>query len=203
MSSELSAEVTHLLVAWRQGDESALERLTPLVYRELHRLAQRYMRRERSGNTLQTTALVNEAYLRLFHASAVAWNDRTHFFAVAAQVMRRILVDAARARASKKRGGDAKRVDHSSAFEFDRIPDPHTGRDRQLIAVDDALEELARVDPRKARVVELRYFGGLSVEETAEIIKISPQSVLRDWKLAKAWLTRELTESAKVAGSKA
>ena len=191
MSPE-SPEITELLKAWGSGDAAALDQLTPLVYDELRRLARRYMRNERAGNTLQTTALVNEAYLRLVDAKRVAWQDRVHFFAVSAQMMRRILVDAARARGSAKRGGQVKRVNHSNAFNLDEIPDVSTGRDRELVAIDDALNTLAEMDPRKARVIELRFFGGLSVEETAEVLKISPQSVMRDWKLAKAWLTREL-----------
>jgi RNA polymerase sigma factor (TIGR02999 family) len=186
-------EITELLKAWGSGDGAALDQLTPLVYDELRRLARRYMRNERAGNTLQTTALVNEAYLRLVDAKRVAWQDRVHFFAVSAQMMRRILVDAARARGSAKRGGQVKRVNHSSAFNLDEIPDVSTGRDRELVAIDDGLKTLAEMDPRKVRVIELRFFGGLSVEETAEVLKISPQSVMRDWKLAKAWLTRELT----------
>jgi RNA polymerase sigma factor (TIGR02999 family) len=188
-----SPEITELLKAWGSGDAAALDQLTPLVYDELRRLASRYMRNERAGNTLQTTALVNEAYLRLVDAKRVAWQDRVHFFAVSAQMMRRILVDAARARGSAKRGGQVKRVNHSAAFNLDEIPDVSTGRDRELVAIDDALNTLAEMDPRKARVIELRFFGGLSVEEAAEILKISPQSVMRDWKLAKAWLTRELS----------
>ena len=191
MPSE-SPEITGLLKAWAGGDAAALDQLTPLVYDELRRLARRYMRNERAGNTLQTTALVNEAYLRLVDAKRVGWQDRAHFFAVSAQMMRRILVDAARARGSAKRGGQVKRVNHSAAFNLDEIPDVSTGRDRELVAIDDALNTLAEMDPRKARVIELRFFGGLSVEETAEILKISSQTVLRDWKLAKAWLTREL-----------
>ena len=187
-----SPEITVLLKAWASGDAAALNQLTPLVYEELRRLARRYMRNERAGNTLQTTALVNEAYLRLVDAHRVGWQDRVHFFAVSAQMMRRILVDAARARGSAKRGGQVKRVNHSTAFNLDEIPDVSTGRDRELVAIDDALNALAEMDPRKARVIELRFFGGLSVEETAAILKISPQSVMRDWKLAKAWLTREL-----------
>jgi len=186
-------EITALLKAWESGDAAALDQLTPLVYDELRRLARRYMRNERVGNTLQTTALVNEAYLRLVDAKRVGWQDRVHFFAVSAQMMRRILVDAARARVSAKRGGQVKRVNHSTAFNLDEIPDVSTGRDGELVAIDDALHTLAEMDPRKARVIELRFFGGLSVEETAEVLKISPQSVMRDWKLAKAWLTRELT----------
>jgi RNA polymerase sigma factor (TIGR02999 family) len=148
------------------------------------------MHRERDGHTLQTTALVNEAYLRLVDVTHVDWQDRAHFFAVSAQMMRRILVDAARARASSKRGGQAVRA------ELDEIPDLSSGRDREIVAIDDALEALAALDPRKARVIELRFFGGLSVEETAEVLKISPQSVLRDWKLAKAWLMRELSHKS-------
>ena len=190
-----SPEITVLLKAWASGDAAALDQLTPLVYDELRRLARRYMRNERAGNnTLQTTALVNEAYLRLVDAQRVGWQDRAHFFAVSAQMMRRILVDAARARGSAKRGGQVKRVNHSAAFNLDEIPDVSTGRDRELVAIDDALNTLAEMDPRKARVIELRFFGGLSVEETAEILKISPQSVMRDWKLAKAWLMRELAK---------
>jgi RNA polymerase sigma factor (TIGR02999 family) len=189
-----SPEITALLKAWGSGDAAALDQLTPLVYDELRRLARRYMRNERAGNTLQTTALVNEAYLRMVDAKRVAWQDRVHFFAVSAQMMRRILVDAARARGSAKRGGQVKRVNHSSAFNLDELPDVSTNRDRELVAIDDALNTLAEMDPRKARVIELRFFGGLSVEETAEVLKISPQSVMRDWKLAKAWLTRELAK---------
>ncbi len=188
-------EITGLLKAWGSGDAAALDQLTPLVYDELRRLARRYMRNERAGNnTLQATALVNEAYLRLVDAKRVGWQDRVHFFAVSAQMMRRILVDAARARGSAKRGGQVKRVNHSNAFNLDEIADVSAGRDRELVAIDDALNTLGEMDPRKARVIELRFFGGLSVEETAEILKISPQSVMRDWKLAKAWLTRELAK---------
>jgi RNA polymerase sigma factor (TIGR02999 family) len=189
-----SPEITVLLKAWGTGDAAAMNQLTPLVYEELRRLARRYMRNERVGNTLQTTALVNEAYLRLVDAKSVGWQDRVHFFAVSAQMMRRILVDGARARASAKRGGQVKRVNHSSAFNLDEIPDVSSERDRELVAIDDALKTLAEMDPRKARVIELRFFGGLSVEVTAEVLKISPQSVMRDWKLAKAWLMRELAK---------
>ncbi len=145
------------------------------------------MRRERQGHTLQATALVNEAYLRLVDAAALNWRDRAHFFAVSAQIMRRILVDSARARVSGKRGGPAPRVN------LDDVPMVAAGKSRELIALDDALQELAKLDPRKAQVIELRFFGGLSVDETAEVLKISPQSVLRDWKLAKAWMLRELS----------
>ena len=187
-------EITILLKAWGAGDQSALNRLTPLVYDELRRMARRYMRKERAGNTLQTTALINEAYLRLVDVQSVGWQDRAHFFAVSAQVMRRILVDAARARGSAKRGGLVIRVDHSAAVDLDQIPE--IGRSAELIALDDALKALAEIDPRKARVIEMRFFGGLSVEETASVLGISPQSVLRDWKLAKAWLIREMGRGA-------
>ena len=187
-------EITILLKAWGAGDQSALNRLTPLVYDELRRMARRYMRKERAGNTLQTTALINEAYLRLVDTQSVGWQDRAHFFAVSASIMRRILVDAARARGSAKRGGLAIRVDHSTAVDLDQIPE--VGRSAELIALDDALNALAEIDPRKARVIELRFFGGLSVEETGDVLGISPQSVLRDWKLAKAWLIREMVKEA-------
>jgi RNA polymerase sigma factor (TIGR02999 family) len=188
-----SAEVTVLLRAWSGGDRAALDRLTPVVYDELRRIARRYMRNERAGNSLQTTALVNEAWLRLIDVHNVGWQDRLHFFAISAQMMRRILVDAARARASGKRGGQVKRVNHSTAVNLDQIPDTGSERGAELIALDDALNGLAELDQRKAQVIELRFFGGLSVEETAEVLKISPQSVMRDWKLAKAWLLRELS----------
>ncbi len=193
MTSGVSAEVTRLLKAWGAGDGTALDRLIPKVYAELRRLARRYMRKEREGITLQTTALVNEVYLRLVDVKNVGWQGRAHFFAVAAQMMRRILVDAARVRA--RRIGRARSVDHSTAPNLDQIPDVSPARDRELVAVDEALEVLAQMDPRKARVVELRFFGGLSVEQTAEVLKLSPQSVMRDWKLAKAWLARELGKS--------
>jgi RNA polymerase sigma factor (TIGR02999 family) len=187
--AEPANEVTGLLRAWGAGDRAALERLTPLVYSELHEIARRAMRREPPGNTLQTTALIHEAFLKLVHAGSVGWQDRTHFLAVSAQVMRRILVDAARARHSGKRGGGCVR------FQLDEAIDASPERGRELIALDDALEGLRRLDPRKASVVELRFFGGLSVEETAEVLHISPQSVLRDWKLARAWLMREISGS--------
>jgi RNA polymerase sigma factor (TIGR02999 family) len=178
--------MTALLRAWSEGDEGARDRLFAVLYSELHRLAHRYMRREREGHTLQTTVLVNEAYLRLIGASEIAWQDRAHFLALAAQMMRRILVDAARRRRYAKRGGGAQ----MRTFDEGLPVSPEVGPD--LIAINDALEALAKLDPRKGRVVELRFFGGLSVEETAAVLKISPQSVLRDWKLAKSWLAREL-----------
>jgi len=192
MASE-SPEVTELLRAWSNGDTGAVEKLTPLVYKELLRLARRNMRNEHPRHTLQATALVNEAYLRLVDVKNIRWEGRLHFFAVCAQIMRRILVDAARARVSTKRGGQLKRIDHSNSFNLCEVPDASTMRARELIALDDALVELAKQDPRKRQVVELRFFGGLTVEETAEVLKISAQSVLRDWKLAKIWLTRELS----------
>jgi RNA polymerase sigma-70 factor, ECF subfamily len=181
-----TAEITHLLRAWASGDQVALDRLAPLVYKELRRIARAHMRREHPGNTLQTTALVNEAFLRLVEGVNVDWRDRVHFFALSAQMMRRILVDAARARLREKRAGFARHVNLDE--EIDATP----ARATSLVRLDDALDELAAFDPRKARVVELRYFGGLSVEDTAEALKISPQTVMRDWKLAKAWLTKAL-----------
>ena len=188
-----SVEITRLLKAWRQGDAGALDRLTPLVYEQLRRMARNYVRKERPGQTLQATALVNEAFLRLVDARDVNWNDRAHFFAVCARTMRRILVDAARSRAAFKRGGGAGRVDHATAIDFDRLPTGASNTSAQVCALDDALNALARIDPRRARVVELRFFGGLTVEETGEVLQISPQSVMRDWKLARAWLARELS----------
>lgn len=189
MGLPASAEVTVLLRAWSGGRAQALDDLIPLVYNELHKIARGYMRRRRPGQTLQTTALANEAYLRLVGAQALDWKDRAHFFAVAAQMMRRILVDATRARCAAKRQACGLRVTFSEQLPF------CADEDADLVALDDALSELAKHDARKARVVELRYFGGLSVEETAEVLKISPQSVLRDWKLSKAWLARELSRS--------
>ena len=192
MSGTKAAEVTTLLRAWSHGDTAALDRLTPLIYDELRQLAHRYMRHERPGHTLQTTALVNEAYVRLIDVNGVDWQDRVHFLAVSARIMRRILVDAARARASAKRGGDLARVDHSSPVDFDQLAAAGSDRAMELCALDDALEALAQMDPRRAQVIELRFFGGLTVEETAEVLNISPQSVMRDWRLARTWLAREL-----------
>lgn len=191
MSSPSTHEVTCLLRAWSAGDAHALEELTSLVYRELHRLAHRYMRSERSGHTLQTTALINEVYLRLVHAPAVSWQDRAHFFALCAQLMRRILTDLARARYTHKRGGGALAVELDSRWMVAGTARP------ELLALDDALEQLGKVDARKSRVVELRFFGGLSVQETAEVLKVSPETVMRDWRLAKAWLWRELRRDQK------
>jgi RNA polymerase sigma factor (TIGR02999 family) len=181
-------EVSQLLRAWSSGDEAALQRLIPLVYEELHRIARRYMGQERKGHTLQTSALVNEAYLRLVDWKNVEWQNRAHFFAVSAQMMRRILVDFARNRHYLKRGGGALQV---SLAEAVGIP---SERCTDLVALDDALNSLAAMDKRKSEVVELRFFAGLSVEETAEVLKVSPDTVMRDWKLAKVWLLRELEE---------
>jgi len=186
MSPPSTHEVTCLLRAWSAGDAHALEELTSVVYRDLHRLAHRYMRSERSGHTLQTTALVNEVYLRLVDARAVSWHDRAHFFALCARLMRRILTDLARARYTRKRGGGALAVELDSRLMMAGTRRP------SLLALDDALEQLGKVDSRKSQVVELRFFGGLSVQETAEVLKVSSETVMRDWKLAKAWLLREL-----------
>jgi RNA polymerase sigma-70 factor, ECF subfamily len=183
-----STEVTKLLLAWNAGDELAFERLVPIVYRELHRIARRHMAGERPGHTLQTSALVNEAYLRLVDIRQVQWQDRVHFFSLSAQLMRRILVDFARRRQYLKRGGGAVSV---TLHDELAVSQAHTD---DLVAIDDALKALEAFDPRKARVVELRFFGGLSVEETAETLKVSADTVVRDWKLAKAWLQRELTK---------
>jgi RNA polymerase sigma factor (TIGR02999 family) len=178
--------VTDLLRAWADGDDGALERLAPLVEAELRRLARGYMRRERRGHTLQTTALVNEAFLRLTGARGVRWQDRAHFLGISARLMRRVLVDHARSRGYRKRGGGAQRV------SLDEGVRPVAEPALDLLALDRALDALAAVDPRKCRVVELRYFGGLSVEETAEVLAVSPDTVKRDWRLAKLWLLREL-----------
>src|SRR5687767_7626942 len=190
MAESASVDVTGLLHAWRGGDRLALDKLVPLVHEELRRLARRSTRNQASENTLQATALVNEAYLRLVGVNNVDWRDRTHFFAVSAQIMRWILVDRARARSRRRTATPAEA--HSSPVNLDELPDVASNRGAELIALDDALNTLSQIDPRQARVVELRFFGGLSVEETAEILKISPQSVMRDWKLARAWLLREL-----------
>ena len=179
--------VTDLLLAWNQGDEAALERLIPIVHLELRRLARRQMRRERKSHTLQTTALVNEVYLRLVDINRVRWNDRAHFFAMSARLMRRVLVDHARSRKYQKRGGDAIRITLTSSMTMT------TGRSADLVAIDDALTALAEFDPRKGRVVELRFFGGLTVAETAEALSVSSETVIRDWRMAKAWLHKELT----------
>lgn len=186
-----AGDITTLLKAWSKGDAAAQQQLIPLVYRELRNLARRYRRKSGAGDTLQTTALVNEAYLRLVDINGVDWHDRVHFFAVSAQVMRRILVDSARSRGAAKRGGaDAKCASETNP---DTLPAPDSCRANELIALDEALTNLAQLDPRRAQVIELRVFGGLTMEEAAEVMGLSPQSVRRDWKLAKAWLLRELT----------
>jgi RNA polymerase sigma factor (TIGR02999 family) len=180
-------QITQLLQSWNRGDQGAIEKLVPLVYGELHRLARRYMSDERPDHTLQTTALVNEAYVRLVDSAHANWESRTHFFGVCAQVMRRILVDWARSRQALKRGGDVSSLDFDEALAATKQP----GND--LVAIDDALSALAAIDLRKGQVVEMRFFGGLSVKETAEVLRVSPETVQRDWKMAKSWLRRELS----------
>jgi RNA polymerase sigma-70 factor (ECF subfamily) len=187
MTAHPQPDITELLLAWGNGDSSALEQLLPIVYQELRRLAKHYMRQERPGHTLQATALVNEAYLRLIDLNRIQWQDRAHFFAVAAQTMRRILVEFARRRNRQKRGGHGQQVplDEAAAVSRDQGVD--------LVALNEALRGLAAVDARMSQVVELRFFGGLSIEETAEVLKVSPETVMRDWRTAKVWLLRELS----------
>jgi RNA polymerase sigma factor (TIGR02999 family) len=180
-------EMTQLLAAWSEGDPSALDKLAPLVYAELHHLARRYMRRERPDHTLQTTALVNEAYVRLIDQRDVRWQNRAHFFAIAAQMMRRILIDHARKRASAKGGGGGKLSLEEAAMLSDE-------RAAELVALDEALERLAEIDERKSKIVEMRFFGGLSVEEIANVIGVSPDTITREWRRAKAWLHREIAK---------
>lgn len=182
-----SHSVTQLLVAWGNGNQAARDQLMPLVYEELHRLAHQYMNRERPGHTLQTSALVNEAFLRLVDQRDVHWQNRAHFFGIAAQMMRRILVDYARNRQYAKRGGNA----HQVSLKEELIVSEE--RSAEVVALDDALKSLAAIDERKSQVVELRFFGGLSIDETAEVLAVSPGTVMRDWTLAKAWLRREMT----------
>ena len=182
----MTGDITNLLLQWRGGDESALERLMPLVYEQLRRLARQCMRRERSDHTLQTTALVNEAYLRLVNSSRVKWQDRAHFFAITAQLMRRVLVDEARKRRNQKRGGAFTRV------ELQQVQMSDGPRQLDLLLLNDALERLAEFGPRKAKVVELRFFGGLSIDETAAVLKVSADIVKREWRTAKLWLLQEL-----------
>ena len=188
---ESHANPTALLLAWNRGEADALDALLPVVYEELRRLAAQYLKRERIGHTLQATALVNEAYLRLIEVRKVRWQNRAHFFAMAARLMRRILVDAARARAYQKRGGGAPIVTLEEALVVSNEP----GRD--LVALDEALTALAALDPRKSQVVEMRFFGGLSLDETAEALHVSRDTVKRDWKMAKLWLLRELRGGAR------
>jgi len=191
MTTRSPREITRLLVAWGNGDEAALADLTPLVYQELHRLAHRYMSDERAGHTLQTTALVNEAYVRLIDWKNVRWQNRAHFFGVSAQLMRRILVDFARSRGYQKRGAGARPIalDEAAFVVGDKSTD--------MVALDEALTALAELDPRHSRVVELRFFGGLSIEETAEVLQVSPATVRHDWSLARAWLHSELAANRK------
>ena len=184
--SRLSRDITTLLHSWADGDEAALEQLLPLVETELRRLARGYLRRERQGHTLQPTALINEAFMRILNAKNLRWNDRSHFMGMAARLMRRVLVDHARARTSQKRAFDAADV------PLDMIVAPSDATSMNVVAVDRALEALAAVDPRQARVVELRFFGGLSIEETADVLHLSTETIKRDWRLAKLWLSREL-----------
>ena len=186
MAGSPPTEVTQLLRAWSDGDSGALDQLTPMVVHELKRIAGRHLNAERGEHTLQTTALVNEAYMRLIDVTNVRWQDRAHFFAICARIMRRILIEAARARMAGKRGGEALRVTFDEAL-------PSTSRESEFVALEEALTELAAFDERKARVIELRFFGGLSVAETAHVLKISEQSVHRDWRLARSWLLRELS----------
>ncbi|MEP6819351.1 MAG: sigma-70 family RNA polymerase sigma factor [bacterium] len=183
-------DLTGLLIEWGQGDKAALDRLTPLVYDEIRRIAHRYVQREREGQTLQTTALVNEAYIRLAGSANIAWQNRAHFYAVTAQVMRRILIDHARRRHYLKHGGEAQRVAFDEAAkEAALMSQP---RAAELLALDEALDELAKLDPRKSQVVELRYFGGLNIEETARVLDVSAMTVRRDWRAAKAWLYKKV-----------
>ena len=187
MGKALGAEITEILRAWRAGSEQALDKLTPEIYRELQRAARLCMRNEREGHTLQTTALINELYLRLPDLQEIDWQGRAHFFAICARQMRRILIDMARSRRSHKRGSGTFMV------SLDEAPEVSANSRQDLVAVDDALKELAKMDPRKSQVVELRFFGGLSVEETARFLEVSPDTVARDWRLAKAWLLREMS----------
>ena len=185
MTTHSPKEITRLLVAWGDGDEAALEELTPLVYQQLHRLAHHYLRHEQPGHTLQTSALVNEAYLRLVDWKNVRWQSRAHFFGVSAQLMRRILVDFARSRRYQKRGGGVPALALEEAALI-------SGERTDLVALDEALASLSQLDARQSRVVELRFFGGLTVEETAEVLKVSAATVRRDWSVARAWLRREM-----------
>jgi len=191
MPTPLPLEVTQLLMAWSDGDQTALEKLVPQVHAELFRLAKLYMGQERPGHILQTTALVNEAYMRLIDWKNVSWQNRAHFFGVSAQLMRRILVDFARSRDYFKRGGEAQHVSLDEATVVTQE------KDADFVALDDALNSLAAIDSRKSKIVELRFFGGLSVEETAEFLGISPRTVKREWSMAQAWLHRELNRSGK------
>jgi RNA polymerase sigma-70 factor (ECF subfamily) len=193
MAAASPQDITQLLKAWSNGEQAALDQLIPLVYHELHRLAHRYMGRERGAHTLQSTALVHEAYERLINLKETSWQNRAHFFAVSAQLMRRILVDYARSRRYSKRGGEWRQIplNEAVAVFLDRRTD--------IVALDDALHALAAIDPRKGRVVEMRFFGGLGVKETAEVLNVSVETVMRDWRLAKVWLLRELGQGTENA----
>jgi RNA polymerase sigma factor (TIGR02999 family) len=191
MCAPPSCDITGLLNAWSSGDERALEQLVPVIDRELRRLARSRLKHEPQGQTLQTTALINEAYLRLIEIRDRPFQDRKHFFAISGRIMRRILVDAARGRRAEKRGGGLRHVPLHEAVENEEIP-VWAGNDSEILALNDALDALAKLDARKVSVIELRFFSGLSVEETADLLSISPQSVMRDWKLAKSWLAREM-----------
>jgi RNA polymerase sigma-70 factor, ECF subfamily len=188
MTKLSSEQVTILLKSWHGGDDEALNELAPIVYDELHRIARKYIRNESPGNTLQTTALMNEAFIRLMNASQIEWHDRTHFFALSAKIMRQILVDHARSRNYGKHGGGLQKLSLNDSLNLSQTSNP------DFIKLDDALAALGEVDPRMAQVVELRFFGGLTVEETAEVMKISKDTVKRDWRLAKAWLLRQMKE---------
>ncbi|MDT4968426.1 MAG: hypothetical protein QOJ64_3163 [Acidobacteriota bacterium] len=187
-------EMTQLLIAWSNGDQAALEQLMPLIYGELRKLAHHYMSRERAGHTLQTSALVNEVYLRLVDGQSVRWENRAHFFGIASRAMRQILVEYARGRTAQKRGGDVVRVELAEADRASNQPA------REIVELDEALNELAEFDERLSRVVELRFFGGLSVEETAETLGVHANTVVRDWRIAKAWLRRSLAQEANNEG---
>ena len=187
MPVAFSPGITELLNAWSNGDRSAMEKLTPLVLPDLRRIVKRHLNRERAGQSLQTTAVVNELYVRLIGMKGVSWKDRAHFLAFSATLIRHILVDAARSRRSRKRGGDAVKVSLDEAYGV-------SDRSADLVALDDALTTLSAVDPRKAKVIELRFFGGLSVQEAAEVLNVAPDTVKRDWKLAKVWLWREMSK---------
>ena len=184
----LPSEVTQLLISWSHGNKAALEELVPLVEAELRRLARQYMARENPGHTLQTSALINEAYIRLIDQQNVPWQNRSHFFGVAAQVMRHVLIDHARSYTYAKRGGGARKI------SLDDVPDMTDQRAGELLVLDDALKNLATIDPRKSQIIELRFFGGLTIEETAEAMNISPITVTREWRSAKAWLRREISK---------
>jgi RNA polymerase sigma factor (TIGR02999 family) len=192
MEPSLTSETTQLLRAWAGGNAGALKELMPRVYRELRRIAGHCMQGERPGCSVQTTALVHDAYLKLIDVANVDWRHRAHFYAISAQIMRRILLDRARRRTSAKRGGNSPAI-RLDAIHLDQVPDVSSGRARELIALDDALQVLAGIDLRKAQVIELRFFGGLTAEETAEVLKVSSDTVMRDWKMARAWLLAELS----------